>query len=166
MRKILIVEDTQANLDAAKAFFSTISGFEFVYATNRKEAEEKIKEADAIITDRSMPFDGVPQYNQIAAEANGYLVAANAKKENKPVILLTEHGRLGIGTVNNSVSRFEEFAKLVEIYKGKEITETEASQIHTAKFGSGIFQISFDWEFVKLSQDCWALALHELQKQF
>ena len=63
MKKILIVEDTQANLDAAKAFFSTISDFEFVFAANRKEAEEFLSSVDAVITDRSMPFVGVPQYN-------------------------------------------------------------------------------------------------------
>ena len=85
---------------------------------------------------------------------------------NKPVVIVTEHGVLGISKVNNSSAKFDEFSKLVESYSGKEITENEASQIHHVKFGSGIFQFDFSWEFVKLSPDCWAVAWEELQKQF
>ena len=54
MKKILFVDNTEANLDVAKAFFSTIKAFEFVYATNRKEVETLLPEVDAVITSPSI----------------------------------------------------------------------------------------------------------------
>ncbi len=54
--KILIIEDTQANFEVAKSFFSQITEHEFIYAENFIEAMNALADIDAVITDRSMPY--------------------------------------------------------------------------------------------------------------
>ncbi len=167
MKKVLIVEDTQENLESAKAFFSTIPGFEFVYATNRKEAESLLPAVDAMITDRSMPFDGIPQYSELDAQANGYLLAVNAKTMKKQVVMVSAHGnRAGITAVNISSVGFNKIAELVNAYAGREISEIEAGNVGRAKFGSGVFEFEWVDNLSKTSSECWSLAWGQLQKQF
>ena len=123
MKKILIVEDTQENMDAAKAFFSTIKDFEFVYATNRKEAEDLLESVDAVITDRQIPYVSGENVNSYAEDLlsemkedlsddfdryalkflqqrQGYALMAIAYSVNVPVIMASEHGILMALVVN------------------------------------------------------------------
>ncbi len=106
--KVLIVEDTQVNLDAAKAFFSTITDYEFVYATNRKDAEKLLEDVYAVITDRSLPSngevkfldcetpnDGKQYFVENIVGANGYHIMYMAHFLGKPVIMASQHGERG-----------------------------------------------------------------------
>ncbi len=113
MKKILIVDDTPANLEAAKAYFSQNVDFEFLYATDRKSAEELILTCDALITDAQMPFDDKSETAyQISKEkiltqtperinefhldnvmaSNGKLLALEAIIRNKPCVVISHHG--------------------------------------------------------------------------
>jgi DNA-binding response OmpR family regulator len=84
IKTILVVEDNQENLDVAKAFFKTVTGFEFIYATNKEDAVAKLPEADALLTDRYMPyFDGAKvDYSP----ENGYMLEF-LQNEGKVVML-------------------------------------------------------------------------------
>ena len=168
MKKILIVEDNKDYLDIAKDFFSTIiTGYDFFFATNRKEAENFLPLVDAVITDASIPFDEFSEYNEILAEANGYLVVVGAKLMNKlAIITIQSAGQTSLGIVNNSSQNFHKLSVLAEFHLGKEINEKEGNQIHQLKFGSGIFSFNQCCDFTKFSQECWLFIWGELQKQF
>lgn len=179
MKKILIVEDTQANLDAAKAFFETISGFEFIFATNKEDAEVALAEADALITDRDLPyFTGDNQEYDIE---NGYMLGVLAKMQGKPVLMLTEHGELMISEVNASHENFmiaEEAVQNLAGLKGVKSCAKHGEQegvyvkAHIGKLidvthrGSGTIY-SFDHiNGSKKDKSAWQIAWERLQKQF
>lgn len=110
-KKILVVDDTPANLDAAKTYFANNTDYEFVYATNRQEAEKLLPECDAVITDAQMPFNENSKelYFKMASEekfvqpaidlkvgeimeSNGCLLAIEAYLEGKTAIIVSHHG--------------------------------------------------------------------------
>ncbi len=106
-KKILVVDDTPANLDAAKAYFANNTDYEFVYATDRKGAEELLPNCDALITDRQIPYQEgekmedykgyykdkpTPDDYKIKQEANGYILLAEAVVSDMPVIMFSSHG--------------------------------------------------------------------------
>lgn len=91
MKKILIIDDTEENLDAAREFFSKITGFEFSFVMNRREAEELLKVSDAVITDGSFPYETEKNFNN-SHGLNGHYVLLLASSQNKPGILLSDHG--------------------------------------------------------------------------
>lgn len=99
MKKIIVVDDTPANLDAAKSFFSKIKDVNFVFCINRKEAQNHLVSADGIITDIDMPFLE-PKGHWSAEE--GSLLAIYAKSIGKKVVIASEHGSLELGLVDNS----------------------------------------------------------------
>ncbi len=111
-KKILVVDDTPANLDAAKAYFANNTDYEFVYATNREEGEKVLPECDALITDAQMPFNENSKalYLRMASEekfvqpaidlkigeimeSNGCLLAIEAYLEGKTAIIVSHHGK-------------------------------------------------------------------------
>lgn len=111
MKKILVVEDTLENLEVAKLFFSKVVGFEFIYATNREEAEKCIDEVYAVITDRSIPMTtdanfidceltpedcpfGEQEVIDYIKMANGFYILYKSYFEKKPVIMISDHGNL------------------------------------------------------------------------
>ncbi len=108
MRKILVVDDTESNLAAAREFFSKVEGYEFVYATNRKDAEVFLEDAYAIITDRSIPSNAevelfdceIPEeeveMTNAIIQTNGYYLLLRAFLLGKPAVMAAEHGKLGI----------------------------------------------------------------------
>ena len=53
--KILVVDDTQANIEAAKIASKEFSQHEFVFMTSANEAFEQIEYFDAVITDLFFP---------------------------------------------------------------------------------------------------------------
>ncbi len=59
MKKILVVEDTKKNLNAAKDFFSTIKGIEVIYAIDCVEALIILESEKpcAVLTDMCMPLE-------------------------------------------------------------------------------------------------------------
>lgn len=165
MKTILIVEDTQENLEAAKAYFSTIPGFEFVYATNRKEAEEFLPISYAVITDRNMPYEGIPKPDFYEIE-NGYHIAVSAKVAGKPVIMITEHGELALGYVNADNPNFSKAAELVAQFSGRKMTSDERGQLSGVTHIGGVFYLNFTHRVSKKSQKAWEMAWQELCKQF
>ena len=107
MKKILVVDDTPANLDAAKKFFSKKTDFEVIYTTNRKEAEKYLKEVDIVFTDRALPFDektvtnfdetGIdPDDKEVFMRGNGYYILFEALTNDKKAIMISDHGGTGI----------------------------------------------------------------------
>ncbi|TSD03201.1 MAG: hypothetical protein Athens071416_262 [Parcubacteria group bacterium Athens0714_16] len=101
-KKVLVVEDTPENIAAAKDFFSQVDGFDFLFAINRKEAESLIHEVDALLTDRSLPFqreDTINSYRNCPSEdygyvleANGYDLLAQAVAKGIPCLMFSNHG--------------------------------------------------------------------------
>ncbi len=171
MKKILIVEDTQANLEAAQSFFATIPGYEFLYAVNRKEAEALIQTADAVITDRNMPYEGIPKNPNFYQIENGYQIALYSKLLGKPTLMLTEHGRLGFGLVDVDSPGFHSGSEAAKAAFGKNISCLDDSgledTIMEACHRSGM-AVRIDWrvEIPKTSIEAWKLGWEELQKQF
>jgi hypothetical protein len=178
MKKVLIVEDTQENLDAAKAFFKTISGFEFVYATNKEDAVVALAEADALITDRDMPyFDGAKvDYSP----ENGYMLGILAKMQGKPVIMLSEHGQLLISNVNNTTADFEAVKEVVEKlaqlkgigpddrWDNEELKPTFGKLIKICHQGENVYKFNYKNEVTGTKKDeiAWRTAWERLQEQF
>ena len=100
-KRILVVDDTPANIEAAKAYFSHEPDHEYVYATDRKTAEELLPTVDALITDREMPYqqdemkenyklEDMDEY-KLALQTNGYILMAKALEKNIPAIMITSH---------------------------------------------------------------------------
>jgi len=91
-KKILVVDDTPENLDAAKAFFANNSDYEFIYAVNREEGEKLLPNCDALITDRRMPFNDLDKGNRKYEQMNGEILLFESFVQNKPGILVSAHG--------------------------------------------------------------------------
>ena len=130
MKKILIVDDTIENLEAAKKFFSQNKEYEFLYATNRSEAEKLLPECDALITDIQMPFNNE---SKEVSGLNGKLLEIEAYHMEKPAISLSQHGDGLIWksptfdtTKINGASHYKRWATiLVEKFIGKEFSKEE-----------------------------------------
>lgn len=119
MKTILIVEDNEQNRLTAEHFFETISGFKFLFASNRKEAEPLLLQADGVITDRSMPYETDGEEREV----NGLFIAVYSEAMLEiPAIVITSHGDSfgGLGYVNKNESRYEEAKKQVVELFGKE----------------------------------------------
>lgn len=99
--KVLVIDDKQENLDAAREFFSKIPVFEFLFAMNRKEAEELLKVSDAVITDGSFPYETEENFNN-SHGLNGHYVLLLASSQNKPAILLSDHGEQFYSNIANN----------------------------------------------------------------
>lgn len=179
MKRILIVEDTQENLDAAKAFFKTVSGFDFVYTTNKEDAEAELAKADALITDRNLPyFNGdVEDYTV----ENGYMLGILAKLQGKPVVMLTEHGQLMVSEVKADHENFkiaEEAVQKLSGLKGVSSLARHGKQ-------EGVDVCKYIWQLMgvthtgkntiynfdnlvgtKKDPTAWQIAWERLQKQF
>jgi hypothetical protein len=178
MKKILIVDDTQANLDAAKTFFSTIPGYKFVYAISRKDAEVLLTDAYAVITDRSIPWSDLEQFNFLSegvnkillqeyAKVNGDYVLIMAKLMNKPAIMATDHGKFGL-MVLKSVEEFKKDTKLLEILSQMSTNPTPDLYWSFQRNKTVSQGISVKWHegMSKTYSKAWSLAWEELQKQF
>jgi hypothetical protein len=126
MKKILVVENTVPNFVAAKKFFSTISGYEFIYALDRKSAELLLHEVDALITDKQIPYvtgevladyhESILEEMKMVApraklstiqEVHGFALMAKAHAFDIPVVMVTEHGGIQLKRIrnDNEVSR-------------------------------------------------------------
>jgi len=106
--KVLVIDDKQENLNAAREFFSKITAFEFLFAMNRKEAEELLKVSDAVITDGSFPCETEENFNS-SHGLNGYYVLLLASSQNKPAVLLSDHGE----QFYSNVAKSQEVSKRV-----------------------------------------------------
>ncbi len=85
--KILVVEDTAENMAVAKAFFFTIPEHEFIFCTNRKEAEEILPAVDGMISDRSIPFN-----DDESQECNGISLMFQASLLQITAVGVSNHG--------------------------------------------------------------------------
>ena len=189
MKKILIIDDTQVNLDTAKSFFSKISGYEFLYATNRKDAEKYLEEAYAVITDRSLPYSetsligcdfpedkkGRVENNYI--QANGHHLLLKALLSGKPAIMASEHG--GLMILNGSVApstKMENFSLEETLQRiSTEPTYEDIGNLWTYGNFEGTHIVRKEetmkaWgapkDIVKTEEIAWKMTWEELQKQF
>ncbi|MEJ0002050.1 MAG: hypothetical protein WDN09_02630 [bacterium] len=169
MKTILIVEDTQANLDAAKAFFSTVSDNRFVYAVNRKEAEELMDSVDGVISDRDLPYEERVRTNELE---NGYAIIMNAKGKGLPAVLVSEHGRLNIFTAHPKHRYFESTFNHASHMIGRKFDFANKGDVAFIDMFPGIYEsdhVVTAQGFVgisKTSPAAWQMAWQELQKQF
>lgn len=170
MKKILVVDDTLENIEAAKEFFSSIPGFEFVYATNKEDAEVLLPDAYALITDGNFPyFEGDKEYSP----DSGYLLGILAKMEGKPVIMITEHGGLRLSEVNNNCEDFEkvkEIAKRLSNLKGRN-NGAELYYLCEGDFMELVHRRSniYNFDFIHATKKdslSWLIAWERLQNQF
>lgn len=186
MKKILIVDDTQANLDAAKAFFSTISGYEFLYATNRKDAERYLEEVYAVITDRQMPSKAeiefldcnISEHQSFIAknvsEANGYHLLYTVYLSGKPVVMATEHSALAICLSNITVPTEKQYKgdpkdfsleALLLLINENPTFDSYQSLYRYGNFG-GVKNLGWNEGILKTQERAWKIIWEELIKQF
>lgn len=166
-KTILVVDDTQANIDAAKAYFANNTDFDFVYAMNRKTAEEILPTVDGVITDRSIPFDE----NDTERQSEGSLLFLLAKAFGKEVVMVTGHGgRLGIGGhVLKDESQSETIYDEVKTSIGKPFSKNFDSNNPT-KLELMLFKNvgdKFDWQegVNKTSEIAWELGSKDFLKK-
>ncbi len=178
MKKILVVDDTQVNLDAAKAFFSTITDFEFVYATNRKDAAGLLEEVDALITDRSLPWTQSELFNckmpknideifiDIYLQHNGMYLLMKACLLNKPAILATDHGSFDLMYLRNE-SGCREDASLHELMLQMEKNATNNTYWEFGRHPRTTqdFSVQRHKDLSKVDSNAWQLAWEELLKK-
>lgn len=184
MKKILVVDDKNENLEAAKAFFSTIFGFEFIYCTNRKDAEKLILEVDAVITDRSMPYDENNYYNVIPSEipdytidhnlnffseVNGDYIFCKVVTLGKPVVMISGHGEddLQIGLFDSK--RYTIPVDLLEANAENPswfICEKFFSYTHSGGGGGYAFEVLPHGQISKRETVSWKKAWNALIEQF
>lgn len=186
MKKILIIDDTQANLDAAKLFFSKISSYEFLYATNRKDAEKYLEEAYAVITDRQMPSKAnvelldcdIPEEKMTIAknvsEANGYHLLYTVYLSGKPVVMATEHSALAICLPNITVPTEKQYkgdpkdfsleALLLLINENPNF-DSYHSLYRYGNFG-GVKNLGWNEGVLKTQERAWKMIWEELIKLF
>lgn len=178
--KVLIVEDTQVNLDAAKAFFSTITDYEFVYATNRKDAEKLLEDVYAVITDRSLPshpdinfleFNAseleCPGDAELFPQANGNWIANKAFLMKKPCVMATQHGslfiffpKIDLHECQKSYAPVEQLViNLLENPSNDSYSKLMGFGVH----GKGAYRVD---GVTKSTVEGWDIAWRELQKQF
>ena len=137
MKNILIVEQDEKELEVAKLFFSTISGYKFIYVEDRKSAEKILSEVDAVITepimfyDKKVPFEGMLQVFH-----SGQIILEKARSLHIAIIILSDSGGF-IGELKDKKSKIQ--GKFIELW------------------GSGI---------TKKDNRAWEMAWIELQKQF
>lgn len=173
MKKILIVEDTPINLESAKKFFATISNFEFIYTTNRYEAQQLLSTVDALITDRSIPFcssDTINNYSnlrhgendyKIVLNMNGYDLLAQAVVLGIPRLMFSNHGTSNfLLTLDN-----KELCEKALDLKGDDYDGTHRYEVFSP-VDSEAKRNRLDEDITKDKSSSWALAWTELQKQF
>lgn len=169
MKKILIVEDTEANLLAAKQFFATVSGFEFVFAKNRKEAEDLLPSVDGLITDRHMPYletDTMADYVFVEREgelanvlkSHGYILLAETAKLEIPGVMVSDHGDLMVMKIKD-----QEVAK--EIAQDVEMLSPYSSESYERGFDMNQNYTCEWYNIPKTDQRAWRLAWEELEVQ-
>lgn len=189
MKKILFIDDTKENLDAAKAFFSTIPGFEFVYATNRQEAEKHLEEVYAVITDRSLPYSETSligcdfpdnekedvEYNYV--QTNGYYLLLKALSMGKPAIMASDHGGMiileGKLVPSTQIENFSLEATLQRM-SVKPTYEDVCSffyhanneATHAVRLEDTRKSYGAERNIFKTEDKAWVLVWEELQKQF
>jgi hypothetical protein len=189
MKKILVIDDTQANLDTAKAFFSTIPNFEFVYVTDRQEAEKHFEEAYAVITDRSLPYSATSligcdfpeeeteDVEALTIKANGYFLLLKALLLGKPAIMASEHGGLMIMNGTTAPSKQIENFSLEETLQriSTEPTYEDMDKLWTYGNHEGTHitrkeETMKAWgapqNILKTEEVAWRMVWEELQKQF
>jgi CheY-like chemotaxis protein len=188
-KRILVVEDTAENMETAKKFFEGLlsSDFEFVYCKNRQEADVNFKEAYAVITDRSIPYNDEQvsdaQKVQFCAsvsyteyrlpEINGVYLMFKAKTSGKPAVLISEHGDLQIGVQPldlNGRSFLKRLLSVIDAKREKNClfwSDYEYLSEFSKSWDSPI-RINYDIGvgIKKTSTDAWRIAWEELQKQF
>lgn len=119
MKKVLIVCSNQVDLDAAKTFFSTIPGYDFLFHSNRLDAQAILESSDILITDANIPYspndsiDEYPHYFELinngidendfiplskeeayaaATGLNGWALMLQVKTRNIPNLMIGEYG--------------------------------------------------------------------------
>jgi len=191
MKKILVVEDTLENMEVAKIFFSKINDFVFIFCANRKEAQQYLREVDAVITDRDMPFESREKEGSYTP-VEGCILAIQAKNLEKDVVIISEHGTLQIGIVDEKDSNFSKASKIAEMSLNRDwetvkkeenirFREERDIELYTRPpliifkifaLDSGIeIEIlpdegSYYTKIPKISEKAWLLAWQELLKQF
>lgn len=184
MKKILIVEDAQDNLDAAKAFFSTIPDFEFVYAPDRERAEDLLSKVNAVITDRQIPYiagEGIESYNkellqEMRGEGDndsyifmwlqqrqGYAIMAIAHASGLPVVMVSEHGNLMVSCIadNEVVKDIGVGLKSLAPYSRESYKLASELNGSTCRNNLGNYD-----GITKKERQAWAIAWEKLQEQF
>ncbi len=171
MKKILIVDDTPANLEAAKAYFSKNTDFEFAYAADRKSAEELLPGCDILITDREMPYqqgekredyklEDKDDYEN-ALKAHGYALLAEGAALEKPSLMVSSHQTLLFMKLDKL-----EFAKAtVQLLKAHDPYSEESFR--------AAFKVNFQKDFVgeypdidKADPSTWELVFTKLSEEF
>ena len=172
MKKILIVDDKQVNLDAAKAFFAQIKDYEFIYATCRSEAEKFLPEVDAVITDCELPYitgETMPTHLEDCMDINGYAIVIHAMALKKPIIMVSHHGNVFV----------RHYANPQNLWKA---TQAEFDEAFKNSIGDCLYSCK-DWYYKydhcnffngetidqnlsKENQSGWEFAWKELCKQF
>ena len=164
MKKILIVDDIKTNLDVAKLFFSKIPGFEFLFAVNRKEAEELLKISDALITDGSFPYENEEDFDG-AQGLNGYYLLLLASSQTKPAILLSDHGEQFYSRIARSKESSQD---IIDQYPNfNPFNPTQQEQFwNIARNSEIIFQLPTKYDATKKDSSGWKYGWEEIQKQF
>ncbi len=181
MKKVLVVEDTMENMEAAKAFFSTVEGFEFIFAMDREQAQKLLPEVDVLITDRRIPFNeeiDFPGANPPKDEShndteyNGFFLTASAIYKKLPVIMAAEHGNLMLFIPKNQSEEVIEvlggFLRFLETkeeikklrWEDQNIFETFCRNILLEYLHRQRISIK------KNSPDAWKLVWEKLKEQF
>jgi len=104
MKTILVIEDTPVNMETAKSFFSSIDGYNFIYAMDRQSGIKLYPTADAVITDRSIPqrYGETPIKRFEWCQQRGYYFLAKSFFDKKPCVMITQHSDNG----NASIKEF------------------------------------------------------------
>ena len=163
--KILVVEDSLENIELAKKYVADdhefTEGYEFIYVTNRKDAEKLLHTVDGVITDRSIPYDAASTYE---CEVNGYYIAALAINLKKPFIMMTSHGdSLGIGIKTDNLIGLEE-----ELIRFSRVVNPMYESPEAHRFRKYYYKwISISWKdgYTKLQLTSWMIVWTKLKQQ-
>lgn len=168
IKTILVVEDTVENMEVAKQYFSGIEGYEFIFASNRSEADELLDQCDALITDRSIPY----KVEEKEDEANGFYLLLKASLLGKKSLMVTSHGNSygqGVATIDDD-SREVVAAMIAKIGK---LQVYNPNYTFLSDFRNSYYK---DWASInwfgmgqgpsKTDSRAWRYAWEELQKQF
>jgi len=168
---ILVVEDNQDHLVAAKAFFSTITDFKFVFAPNRKNAEELICTVDGLIISKNILFDENCERESYPSHEDAKLISIYAKGKGLPVLLLADYSRLGLGVVNTCFGTgFIDAKYIADKYFGKKMIDSiDSTGFNKFLHKNNIRVISYKWQkesIVKTSLETWKIIWEEFSRQF
>ena len=187
IKTILVVDDNQENLDAAKSLFDTITDFRFVYVTNRKDAENQFDNIDAVITDRMLPTNGNVEFLDCEVadkdlflmdsllEANGYHILYSAYFKNKPTVMISGHGNATALFLPNVKELTPNQAKYLPEDFSLEVLLEDINKnpstllyenLHTYGNYGGVKFLGWNSDLLKTSQKAWTMAWEELKKQF